>query len=581
MKYLYFLFVFNFAQFSWGKTNNSIEIEGTVLDARTKLPIPYAKIYNLSIGKGTISNLDGYFRLPISTYENQIIVSFMGYKKQVISIQKEIPFYTIYLEEEDRLLSEVVVGPNENDYLFDLVAKTRKNQSHARKTGKTYYELKSYHDTSQIELVEGFYTIHLKGSDIEGLDLKAGRLALQPYHGRYFASLESSRAITQLKTFDRNFYFPTSPIEVKKKELKTHFKLKLLAKFVDDQNDSIYHISFKPKKESGLFYYGEIWIDKDHETVKKINFQCDSCKKYPFLPIFPTDSIENVQFNITKTFADIDGEMIFNQIDFFYVIDYKSRIGTKNQQNYKIVTNAILYTYDFEEEFKFITPSKLPENVSDYRKYNATPYNDFFWQYNDEFRLKNQTNENETFFQSPNSHTNISVFKNLPHQKTGLFEHPFIQWSTNRILFREFLSDTIERPITNVIYDNYQLKVDFYVDLNTYTDSTDLFSAVIFNPFESFYHLPIAKETQCFINIYFDLYEIVRRKFETELSGTSYNFETIKERYIIYQKELEKEMNVFFKAVDRGTNRIELEKYNALVDEKLGIDNIALFRLDE
>ena len=581
MRYLFFFFAFFVLPFSRAKTNDFIEIEGTIVDARTKLAIPYAKIYNPSISKGTISNLEGYFRLPISAYDNQLFVSFMGYKKQVISLKKEISFYTIYLEEEDRLLSEVVVGPNENDYLYDLVTKTRKNESHTRKTGKTYYELKSYHDTSQIELVEGFYTIHLKGCDIEELDLKAGRLALQPYKGRYFASLESSRAITQLKTFDQNFYFPTSPIEIKKKELKTHFKLGLLAKFVDDQNDSIYHISFEPKKELGLFYYGELWIDKDHETVKKINFKCDSCKKYPFLPIFPSDSIANVQFNITKTFTEIDGEMIFSQIDFFYVIDYKSRIGTTNQQNYKIVTNAILYTYDFESEFEFITPSKLPENVSDYRKYNATPYNDFFWKFNDEFRMKNQANENESFFQSPNSHTNISVFKKLPNQKTGLFEHPFIQWSTNRILFREFLSDTMERPVTNVIYDNYQLKIDFYVDLNTYNDSTNLFSAVIFNPFESFYHLPITKETQCFINIYFDLYEIVRRKFEAELKDESYDLETVKHIYSTYQKALGKEMNTFFKAVDRGTNRVDLEKYNAFVYDNLGIDNLALFGLDE
>ena len=181
MRYLFFFFAFFVLPFSRAKTNDFIEIEGTIVDARTKLAIPYAKIYNPSISKGTISNLEGYFRLPISAYDNQLFVSFMGYKKQVISLKKEISFYTIYLEEEDRLLSEVVVGPNENDYLYDLVTKTRKNQSHTRKTGKTYYELKSYHDTSQIELVEGFYTINLKGCDIEELDLKAGRLALQPY----------------------------------------------------------------------------------------------------------------------------------------------------------------------------------------------------------------------------------------------------------------------------------------------------------------------------------------------------------------------------------------------------------------
>lgn len=566
---------------AFGSYKTLYEIEGKVLDYSTRQPVPYAKIFNTTIDKGTISNLDGYFRIPISSVEDVLFVSFMGYKKIQLQLRTDRRYYVIYLQQEDRVLSEVVVGPQDNDYLYDLVAKSRKNQSKKHAVSKAYYELKSFHDSTQIELVEGFYNINVKGCDIEGIDLKAGRLAIQQYAGRYFASLESSRAITQLKTFDKNFYFPISPIEVKKKELKQQFKLRLIAKYVNEQRDSIYHLSFDPKEARGLYYHGELWINKTNETVQKINFLCDSCLKYPFLPIFPSDSIQNVQFNITKTFTEIEGEMYFNHIDFFYVIDYKSRIGAAHQREYKIVTNAILYAYDFENKFDIITPDQLPENASDYRKYNATPYNSFFWTYNDEFRLKDETHSNEAFFQTPNAHTNVTVFKKLPDQKTGFFEHPFIQWSTNRILFREFLSDTLPTVQSGVIYNNYNLKVDYYLDFNTYQDSTHLLSAVLFNPFESFYHLPIDKETQCFINIYFDLCEIVRRKMEKEIRLEPLALSRIKYIYKTYQTQLEKEMNSFFKAVDRGTNRIELEKYNAFVYNELDIDNVALFQLYE
>lgn len=570
-----------FVQQGWTQENDVSKIEGRILDQTTKNSIPYAKIYNQTTQKGTISNADGYFRISYTDLKDQLFVTYMGYKKTRIPLISEKDFYTIILEEEDRLLSAITIGPEDNDYLYDLLISCRKNKSKTLLTAKAYYELKSYQDTTQLELVEGFYNVDLAGYDISYLNLKAGRLAIQKHNNRFFTSLESSRAIAQLKTMEKNYYFPVSPLELKKKDLSNSFYLRLISKYVNVHNDSIYQISYQPKVENGLFYAGEIWVNKTTKMVQKINLRCDSCQTYPFLPLFPRDLIENVKFNITKTFTELDGKMVFNHIDFLYEIDYKSHVGQAVEVRYKIKTNAVLYAYDFERKFDILTPEMLPNNASDYRKYNALPYNSFFWDTNDEFRMNDQANQNENFFRSVASTTNMTLFTAMPEQKNGFFEHPFIQWSTNRILFRQFLADTLPTIQTGVIYNNYNLKVDFYIDLNTYLGRTNLLSAVLFNPFESFYHLPIDKQTQCFINIYFDLCEIARRKMEIKIKEEPLSLPRIKNIYTTSQDLIAQEMNRFFKAVDRGTNRMETEKYNAFVYSELAIDNIALFRIND
>lgn len=555
-----------------------LEIEGRILAEITESPIPYVKIFNLSNQKGTISNEEGYFRLPITELTDHIRISCMGYLHATIQLKGDQPFYMIYLREENRTLNEVVIEPKDNSYLYRLIAECQKNVPKIRRTAKAYYELKSYFDTAQIELVEGFYNVAIQGYDIDHLDLKAGRLALQNYQDRFFASLESSRAISQLKTVETNSYFPISPLELKKKDLKNSFYLTLESKYLNEDKDSIYQINFSPKNDNGEFYRGKLWINKSEKTLQKINLICDLCKKHPFLPLFPSDSIENVNFNITKTFIEIDGEMVFNYIDFYYVIDYKSRVGLSNESAFQIKTNAVVYAYDFDEKFNILTADLLPENASDYRKFNALPYNSFFWNYNDEYRMNSEADENTKFFSSTASLTNISIFKTLPNKNTGFFEHPFIQWSPNRVLFKEFISDTLPSVnSTGVIYDNYHLKVNFYIDLNQYADSVDIKTAVILNPYESFYHLPIDNVTQCFINIYFDVCEIHRRKLQANLDENSNDVNAIKSIYALRLEKFQKADEAFFKAIDRGTNRPELLKWNAYVKAELDIDNMAVF----
>ncbi|MBK9727505.1 MAG: carboxypeptidase-like regulatory domain-containing protein [Saprospiraceae bacterium] len=558
---------------------NHIEIEGKILDKETKEPIPFANIYNKSSKKGTISNADGYFRILINEVTDTITISFIGYKEQIIKIKADKKNYLIYLEVNILLLNEVTVTPKDNSYLFELVQASKKSISSIERKSKAYYELKSYVDVSQIELVEGYYNIDVKGYSLMNLHLKAGRIALSTNRNSFFVSLESSRALLMLNLFDRNDYFPINPMELSKSKLRKNYYLDLESKYLDGTNDSIYIIDYKPKDTTGLFFYGKIWINKTKNHLIKITLNCANTLKHPFLPLNLMDKISNVSFNITQSFSTSNGQVVFNHTDFIYKTDYVSRIGITEEQKYTVLTKAVLYAYDYENSFNLPFFNFKDFNIGDYQKINAMPYNDFFWTYNDEYRLNDSINTNELFFIDSSSLTNKTLFKSNTFFKYGLFEHPYISWSRNRIKFREILSDTsVAYSATGFKSEQYKLAVKIYLDINSYRDSTHIITSTIIDPYESYYHLPMNNQTLCFINIYFDLCEIARRELEEKLKAQTNNVYRLKEIYNNFLTQFETKRNEYLKAVEHGTIEKEMIKYNNIVYEILRIDNIELFQ---
>ena len=90
------------------KQSDNIKITGRILDAKTGDPIIGANIIIKGTTSGTTSDLDGNFAISVPDTSVILIISFVGYKKQEISVsgQREI---VIHLEEEAEELNEVVV----------------------------------------------------------------------------------------------------------------------------------------------------------------------------------------------------------------------------------------------------------------------------------------------------------------------------------------------------------------------------------------------------------------------------------------------------------------------------------------
>lgn len=588
MKLLLLLVFALFVQLAHAQQDSIAYVEGKLTDDVTNEPIPFITIYNKTLQLGTITSENGYFRIGIASVNDVIEIRAIGYQSQNVPLIQDERYYSIQLQPNATDLEEVVVLPTDETYLFETLQRCKKQHA-TTETGKSYYQLRSFRNEKQVELVEGYYNMNVNGYDVEGLELKAGRLALQTFEDRYFTSQAGSDAIVQLKTFEENDYFPQTPLNLKLKQGMKLFRLDMESRYRDEKNDSIYVIRYRPKIKAPRNFEGTIWVNISRNTVEKLTMNCADCQNYPFSPIFPTDSIRKVDLNITKTFVSSAKSQLFQHIDFSYRVDYVSRPGKPERSEYVVQTDAVLYAYDYAHQFD------LPEfhfvaNTQDYRKINAFPYNPFFWDQHTEFDMNDEDNRNDAFFQDPHSLTNVRFFKsqrtetptNRKVKTMGYMEHPYIHWSTNRIFLREILPDSTElKALRTEKALMYHLEAQIFMDVNVYNDSTNVLTEAVFDPYQTYYYLPIDVNGNCFINMYFDLREIQRRKLEEELSHlVQPNPSQIRETYDRFVSSSEAECTTFLKEVDRGTNLQAMVKWNDYIKEKLEIDNISLFNLE-
>ena len=553
-------------------------IEGIILESASRKPLPYATVYNESTQKGAISNLDGYFRIAVQSEQDAVVVSYIGYEKERVPLRKGRSHYEILLRESAITMDEIgVVASRQTDW-YDLLHACRKKQNKTALDAKTYYELKSFYSGEQIELVEGFYTARIQGYAVKKLDLKAGRLAIQPHEDRIFVSMESSRAITMLPLFEGEGLFPASPLELSRKYLSRHYSISMTKKYRNENGDSIYVLEYQPKARPGHFFSGEIWINQSKKNIIKITQNCRGAARHPFKPTFPSDTIRNIDLSITSTFAEEGGEAFFNHIDFIYTVDYKDRNGAE----FRILTHAVLYAYELFNGFPLPMFNFSSELIGDYRRINAFPYNDFFWEYHDEPKVSDQQDRNRLFFNAPAAISNRTIFTAHRRDDKRFLQHPYVVWSEDRVLLKDFRPESTE-PLPahygarTLSSNQYNLSVKIFLDVNTYADSTHVLSATIFDPYETFYRLPIDNAALCFINIWFDLMEVERRKLEAAIAASDRSAETIREIYRIHSRQWEQLRQQYFKEAQRGRNRAGIEKWNRVVRNHLGIDNVRLF----
>jgi hypothetical protein len=118
------------------------------------------------------------------------------------------------------------------------------------------------------------------------------------------------------------------------------------------------------------------------------------------------------------------------------------------------------------------------------------------------------------------------------------------------------------------------------VDINKYNDSIHVLTDVVFDPYKTYYYLPIDLTTNCFINLFFDFCELQRRTLQQRLEQIIQEHpENIQLTYEEYLIIAEKERDQFLKAVDRGLNLKAMEEWNTKIYNQLGIDNLQQFGL--
>ncbi len=83
---------------------------GLVLDAQNQQAISGATIYAVNNGTGTISAEDGTFALDLQQFPDTLIISYLGYQQEVVTVRQADSYWQILLGSSSAILPEIIVN---------------------------------------------------------------------------------------------------------------------------------------------------------------------------------------------------------------------------------------------------------------------------------------------------------------------------------------------------------------------------------------------------------------------------------------------------------------------------------------
>jgi hypothetical protein len=553
-------------------------VRGAVIDSLSMEACSYVRIYNPSKQQGVLAEYNGRFEI-CADQTDQLTISSPGYKSRIVSAAAlHSGDSLVLLQPEGNVLDEVIILADDRHlYRWMDQVFAQKLPDH---TAKTYMEVETFLDGTQVELVEAYYNGTIRGGDVRALAFKNGRMALSRSGNTSFLSTETSKAILQLRLNSGDDNLPDSPFEYSIKKMRKGFKLSLHQTYRSSRGHAVYIISFEPRQPETNAFSGTIWLDTVTKTALKLTLHAKPAGIHPFEPLFPDDHIVAVDLDLTYHFDEQSDEQQLDFIYFNYAMIYRNR----DHDQYNVETNVIVHPYSYTSTFVPPYFKGHETRHSDYRRIQAFPYNPVFWN-REAHPISGEIREsNEQFFNHRDvvyNSDSLSTFR-FNNSEHGFFESPYRFWSPKRIVIVNTLAD---QQTDKSVYSaqpparSYQLTARIYVDINFYDGKPHFLTATVLDPYDTFYRLPLDSTTNCFLNLYLDIVETERRKFENVINDPSFPVGQLDAAYAKLQTDVDAITQQFFRDVDHGHARKGMEKWNAYVLLELGIDNFRAFRL--
>lgn len=487
----------------------------------------------------------------------------------------------ILMRPRENRLAEVPVFASDA-FLYAAFENCRQKllKAETRKT-RAYFVLESELGQNPSELLECYYNAYFNARRIERLDFKNGRLGLAPHNGRYFVNLNSSRAVVLLDLCRENARFPDGPFQFNPRQLRKEFQLELLG--VYDSTETVYRIGFSPRRRQQQAFSGEAWIKKNSGELLQLQLRIDTTTRHPFVPAFEGQGrILQAGLQIKKVYDASAPTPTLSHMYFDYQLVYAHRhsaslVHANNDTVFNTSTRGLLRFYAADRPF-YIPRVANDEALSDYRKITGLAYNAGFWSCNDGLPYTDRMKQAIAYFKKNGVLVNFPSGRQV-YIDNRIFENNFFLWSAAKRLSLKkdgVKNDTLRQGQTPLVMA-YQLNAHLYFDLNEGVDSLQHFSCTVFDTYNSWYNLREEPFTNCFLNIYLDLFEIERRRMEAAMRAKTHTAAQLDSIYQQHAAYAEKTARAYLAEVERGKKTVALARWNAAVKDVLGLDNMALF----
>lgn len=551
-----------------------VTVVSKIVDANTKEKLIYCHVINQTTRATYITNEEGEFRMNDAKSSDSLLITYLGYKHLELTVEEAAQRKIIKLTRNAALLAEVQIPLNDKK-LLDLIKDCAKALNKSPDFySKAYLELYCEDDSTHLELLQMYFNVLCQGGHIPNFYLKAGRVALTAQEDRQFINLGSTQALALLNPALPSIGYPLNPLVLTEIFAKELFYIKKLS---DSDENNMVHLEFEPKilSDSSRLFRGEMFIRKSDKQLLKLNLKIDNSRSHPFLTLSRRDSIASVSFNLNYYFNKIGTETRLTLIDFTFKLKYLSG-ANENKEMRNIKTEGLLQLYDDNQLFT-LPFFELDNTKNDYRKMSLIPTDNLFWQRNKTLQVTAKQQKRYDLFAKDGILLNFDeIENNLNPDKTNrnpfdkFFEHNNLLWSKNAIV-RLTPSDKSKKEVANIA-------VQFFLDINKFGDSLYHNSHTILDVFNTSYNLENKPEHLAYVNIYFDLCEIIRRDMAAELDKTQ-DIDEMKKIYKEANKKLKEMTKAYKKDLKLGQNILNFPSWNEKVKLALDRDHVKYFGL--
>lgn len=379
------------AHFSvYAKTDSSSfkQFKGSILDSKTRNELIYASITVSGTSISTISNSEGKFSIKVPA-ENQnatLLISFLGYKNKVVSIQDLKPEKNVlYLEPSITFLEEVVVkGGDAKNIYAGVLANRLQNYGDDPIQMTAFYRETIRKRRTYVSLSESIVNVlkqPFQGGSQDQISLYKGRknadyTKLDTVNFKLQGGPFSALFIDLVKYPD--FIFSNEAFDL------YDFNLEENTQINDTQ---VLVLAFKQKQgiETPL-YYGKLYIDAKSLAVVSATFALNvenkvkaglmfTRKKPAGLDIYPTE----VRYQINYRQQKDKWIYAYSRADLTFKLNWAKRIF-----NTVYTTSIEMAVTDWKKQEKNVNPDtqKLSSNVIMSDKVKSLGDPDFWGKYN-------------------------------------------------------------------------------------------------------------------------------------------------------------------------------------------------------
>src|SRR5215204_3797600 len=313
---LIYLLVLFISSTGWSQTTS---VKGSVRDAASKLPVPFASVY-IKGGGGVVADSMGRFQLATDQNIDGLQVSYVGYNPQTISIQKgKSQTITIELNPDaSKDLSAIVIKSknkikysNKNNPAVELIRKVIDNKNKNKPENYSYVEYEGYEkiqlslsrpseDLANSKLLKK-YNFLLQGTDTTKVKGKA----LTPIYleeklsSNYFSKdpnkskkiVEGERRVNfgdfidsagvssflkrlyqDINVYDNSISLFTnqflSPIA---DGAPTYYKFYIRDTITDASGTQLVKLYFTPRNTNDFLFRGTLYVTLDHYAVQQLD----------------------------------------------------------------------------------------------------------------------------------------------------------------------------------------------------------------------------------------------------------------------------------------------------------------------